>query len=416
MHSLYKQTNLPYLNVKLCPNCKHLVPLNNEICPSCEYNFSSRIVKTSAEKTEYKEPVKETIVKEELPKVEVKVAQKFVFCDNCGAKIIGSQKYCGGCGAKVSKIICPGCDQIIDGHLIFCPLCGEKIQEPSPQLNNTNVNTSNTYEYKQQQTTVDNKGDEIKTNNETINVEKVEQTNDDEIKVEEKVEEVIDTPLDEVVNVGRKRLFTVLQLLVVILIAAIMVAVPILTSEFFISEMWNCFKGESQENLISFKSLFDYFKNVEFKIFDINSELLTPLLTNEEGKFLFSDAKIINRIFNDSSALKLKASYLTMLCAYGGLIVSMLIVFVTSIISFCNKRPLKGRSLGLFTIVLFGCVVLIFMLNTLLNDGFKKYDSWLTYAFFISFVLWMIIKIIFFKENRKYKTVKRQLKEAKKMR
>ena len=42
MHSVYKQGNLPYLTVKACPNCEHLLPLNVESCSNCRYNFTSK--------------------------------------------------------------------------------------------------------------------------------------------------------------------------------------------------------------------------------------------------------------------------------------------------------------------------------------------------------------------------------------
>ena len=145
MHGIYKQGNLPYLAKKSCPNCEQLLSLNEESCPNCGYNFTSKalvqpVIKIKkAEYVEQKEvityqsaePVAE--VKAEIKQSEPK-AEKCVFCDNCGAKIIGSQRYCGGCGARVSKRICPSCTQIVDANLIFCPLCGERLQE-----NNTNI-------------------------------------------------------------------------------------------------------------------------------------------------------------------------------------------------------------------------------------------------------------------------------------
>ena len=415
MHGLYKQNNLPYLNVKLCPNCKKLVPLNEEVCPTCEYNFTSKNIKKDILKEEVKEPtVNETLAKT-VKKEEIKPAEKFVYCDNCGAKIIGSQKYCGGCGAKVSKRICPSCNQIVDSHLVFCPLCGEKLQEPlQQQFQPQQTSPIFTAPIINEKPVVEEKPVEVK--QEPQNVEKVNLTNDDDVILSAK-EELDDTPLNEVVNLGRKRLFVILQLLVVALIAAIMVAVPILTSEFFVSEMWNCFKGESTETLISVKSLFVYFKDtVDFKIFEVNPSVLKPMLASETGKLLFSDVSFINplllKLTDDPKFFVVQSAYISTLSVYMCLIASMLIVVFTSIINLFTKKPLKGKSLGLFTIVLFVSVLFVFTLNTFFND-FEKYDSWLTYAFLLSFIMWMIIKLVFIKENRKYKRIKKQLKANK---
>ena len=132
MHSIYKQGELPYLNVKMCPKCEKLVSLSEETCPHCSFSFKANSdVKNFKEdkndelekketlveeKQENKEAVIESKAKEndlieeiveEKPLINPK--EKFMFCDNCGAKIIGPQKYCGGCGVKVSKTICPSC-------------------------------------------------------------------------------------------------------------------------------------------------------------------------------------------------------------------------------------------------------------------------------------------------------------------
>ena len=440
MHSLYKQNNLPYLNVKLCPNCKKLVPVGDGICPHCNYNFTSKI--SAKDLFVEEEAVKEVPVVKEQPKQEEKVVSKpvsntkVVFCDNCGAKIIGPQKYCGGCGAKVSKRICPSCDQIIDAHLSFCPLCGEKLNDPIPKQTlqeavveqpktATNVYSGqpiNIYlNQSEKPTTI--VGNQVQTEEEKVEeaIQQVEQTNDDEVVVatEEETpvveaEEKDNTPLKEVVNMGRKRLFIIMQLIVVALIAAIMVVVPILTSDFFITEMVDCFKGTSNEPLMTFKDLFAYFTDtVNFKIFEVKPSIIRPMLSSGNVNLIFSDISFLAPLFEkipteDQTHLMLQISYCSMLTTYGCIILSIIVVFFTSLFGLFIRKPMKGKAMGFTTIMLFICSAVVFALNVYFND-FENYDSWLTYAFLLSFVMWMIIKLVFLKENRRYKKIKNQL-------
>ena len=39
MHSIYKQKNLPYLAVKVCPKCNEFVKTEENLCPNCAFNF-----------------------------------------------------------------------------------------------------------------------------------------------------------------------------------------------------------------------------------------------------------------------------------------------------------------------------------------------------------------------------------------
>ena len=111
MHSLYKQNNLPYLSVKLCPNCKKLVPAKVDICEHCNYNFTSKI--SAKDLFVDDERALEHVVskpKQVFEHVESKQVinktvsnMKVVFCDNCGAKIIGSQKYFRNIPQKICR-------------------------------------------------------------------------------------------------------------------------------------------------------------------------------------------------------------------------------------------------------------------------------------------------------------------------
>ena len=91
MHDLYKQGNLPYLTVKLCPNCNELIPIDKDICPKCSYDFVTKKL-TKEEKKEEKVTEKEdnNINYEEDPHYFVNTSNnnKIIYCDKCGAKMI----------------------------------------------------------------------------------------------------------------------------------------------------------------------------------------------------------------------------------------------------------------------------------------------------------------------------------------
>lgn len=430
MHSLYKQTNLPYLAVKLCPNCEELVPIKKDICPNCNYNFVYKEVKkeevNNKQKNNYEDiekySKKENInlvnkIEEDVPIDSlIKTTEKFVFCDNCGAKIIGSQRYCGGCGIKVSKRICHNCNQIIDSHLTFCPFCGTKGVVEEVKVNNESAN--NIYAG---QPIAFEEPKEVKEVEETpveSNVEQVEYTNDDNVILqtpEEIKEEMI--PLNEVVNMGRKRLFVIIQLLLVSLIATIMVVIPVLTKHPFVVAMINYFKGDTSETMISISSLFSYLKdNLSTGKLVMDDEALKQLLTNGNNKVLFSDVSFVKLIIDaipsslEQYSKLLTISFFFMIAIYGIIVLSMVGLLITSIIGMFNKKPLRAKSLGIVVISLLVGVLFVYIFNVFFND-FAEYDSWLTYGFALAYLLWFIMKLVFLKESRKYKKTKRYFKE-----
>ena len=366
MHGLYKQSNLPYLAVKLCPNCDELVPVEKDICPNCKYNFVYKEVKKEETETKAKgnyveleayskkQNIAANKIEEDIPIDSlIKTNEKFVFCDNCGAKIIGSQRYCGGCGIKVSKRICQNCNQIIDAHLTFCPLCGTKgVVEEQVSVNNSP--TTNVYLNQQINAPVNEEVEtqEVNQNFEDNNVQQVEYTNDDNVvlqEVEEKEKlEVI--PLNEVVNMGRKRLFVIIQILVVAIVAAIMVVMPILTKQPFVVALVSYFKGENNETMISLSSLFNYLKeNISSSNLIMNEQALESMLTNGNNKVLFSDVSFISLIINafpsslEQYSKSLSVSLFAMISIYGLIILSMVGLLISSIAGLFNKSPLKAK-------------------------------------------------------------------------
>lgn len=435
MHGLYKQSNLPYLAVKLCPNCDELVPVEKDICPNCKYNFVYKEVKKEETETKAKgnyveleayskkQNIAANKIEEDVPIDSlIKTNEKFVFCDNCGAKIIGSQRYCGGCGIKVSKRICQNCNQIIDAHLTFCPLCGTKgVVEEQVSVNNSP--TTNVYSNQPINAPVNEEVEtqEVNQNFEDNNVQQVEYTNDDNVvlqEVEEKEKlEVI--PLNEVVNMGRKRLFVIIQILVVAIVAAIMVVMPILTKQPFVVALVSYFKGENNETMISLSSLFNYLKeNISSSNLIMDEQALESMLTNGNNKVLFSDVSFISLLINafpsslEHYSKSLSVSLFAMISIYGLIILSMVGLLISSIAGLFNKSPLKAKSLGFVVVTLLVGVVFIYMFNIFFND-FAEYDSWLTYGFAITFFIWFIIKIVFLKETKKYKDLKKYYKNIK---
>lgn len=420
MHSLYKQGNLPYLTVKLCQNCEKLIPINSECCPHCSYNFTSRTmdkplsIKKETPVQEYK-PV-ETYAAENNVAMsstlaqEVKKPEKFVFCNNCGSKIIGSQRYCGGCGVKVSKRLCPSCNEIIDSDLMFCSYCGEKLQE-SP-VNNV----------KPAETPVTNQQNTI-----TLRIEGAEKTYEpvkEEVKPVEEVSpieeakpaEPVEAPIVfEGINMGRKRLFVIIQFFVVAVIAAIMVMVPLLTQGNFFVDLIDCFKRQYNGEFIRGLDVFEFIKGC-FSNANAAIDNVSIKLTNGEGQFVltsipfFADLFGLLKIEEHSKYIALGATLLSYLL----MVLSMLIVFISSIVGLFSKKPFRGKALGSLTIMLFISCLLIY--SSVFFDAFKKepvYQSWLIYAFALCFLVWFIIKLVFLKENKLYKAYKRQQKESK---
>lgn len=437
MHGIYKQGNLPYLAKKSCPNCEQLFSLNEESCPNCGYNFTSKalvqpVIKIKkAEYVEQKEvityqsaePVAEA--KAEIKQSEPK-AEKCVFCDNCGAKIIGSQRYCGGCGARVSKRICPSCTQIVDANLIFCPLCGERLQE-----NNTNITPVETPVSNQPQpinaqpinifvnpttgqATINEPVKEPETQ-QPVELVPLQDESTETPAVEEVAEEIETTDIKPSINMGRKRLFLIIQMLLVGVIAAIMVIVPILTKDTFFNALIPCVKGSSNETMIAGKDMYSYVLEAianKFPLFNRNS-VIYPKIINESGEAIFTNMSFIKGFFNlissNPSGLDVSIAMIVVVASYCLLVIALLISFLSGFFGLFIKKPYKGKTLGflLFSLVL----ISLFIYSSTFFEAFAGYDSWLLYALVLVFFVWFIVKLVFGKEAKDYQKAKKQSKE-----
>lgn len=453
MHSIYKQGNLPYLSVKMCPKCEQLLPLNVESCPNCSYNFTSKSIGQTQLREKKEEPVvdaKPTLVMQKAPVVatsepeyeskEVKAeeqpkkVEKFVYCDNCGAKIIGSQRYCGGCGAKVSKRICPSCDQIVDANLTFCPLCGERLQESS---NVTPVETPVTNQVPVQpvQPIQQFYGQPQGYNGQPINIylnqnsaqAKVEEQPLEVKQTEEEVKEEL--PATEVVekskkdnngiNMGRKRLFLIIQLLIVGVIAAIMVMVPVLTSNNFFKALIPCITGKDNiETLVTGKGIFAYIMEcVNSKgIVLTQSSVIYPMIS-KDGSTLFTSMpfiyQLLKLISSNPDNLATIISIVVVVVSYVLIALAMLICLLSGFFGLFIKKPYRGKALGFLLISLL--IGALFIYSSTFFAPFVGYDSWLLYAFAIIFFIWFVVKLVFTKEAKMYKKAKEQAKLAKKV-
>lgn len=114
MHEIFKQKDLPYLNVQQCPNCHQNIPAYEKICPECNYDLTSFEEKVEEEKQ---------IV---LPKEEPDLEEKQDLCPNCHKKIDLNKEFCGYCGFKFKVNTCLCCGETLDNDLLFCPNCGTK--------------------------------------------------------------------------------------------------------------------------------------------------------------------------------------------------------------------------------------------------------------------------------------------------
>ena len=414
MHSLYKQANLPYLNVKLCPKCNELVKIEEETCSKCSYNFVTKEAEKKEEvtKNEYKniaDYAKEheiatknaTINKEineekteEFERAQIinkNTKEKFIFCDNCGAKIIGSQKYCGGCGAKVSKMICPSCEQIIESNLTFCNYCGKKV-------NDTPSNVEKVEEHVNEQV--------IQTEDTIVKIklekeEKTEAIKTEEISVVEPIS--LDKPLNEIVKMGRKRVFVSIQLFFTLVILLLAIMLPLLTKESFISSIIPSFTGENTETVITGKDYILFVINSIKDGFDLSN--IEASLTGLNGGYIFTGMKLIDKIFAVFGDIHLMSSFVVVSLVYALIFGNCISLIITSITGLIRKTPYRGSSLTVTNISL--AVGLLLIYTNRFSENFYDYDSWILYAFALLFFYWFIVKIVFGRESRIYKATKK---------
>ena len=388
MHSIYKQKNLPYLAVKVCPKCNEFVKTEENLCPNCAFNFllkeeekvqsnnKSQYAKDHAIASKnyvYNTKFEEKFDDFETAALSVKDLDKedVLICEKCGAKVIGRQKYCGGCGAKVTKRKCPACQGLIDSKLAFCPLCGEKVQEYS------NIEKSE-----------EDVSDMLINFQDTsaLNLESIHKKSKETpiVKVEEEILEPVN------INMARKRTFVIMQMVVCLLVLVALLFSPILAPTF---------KGmfsQTNDTLIKGKELIAFaFTSIFSKSFDLTS--ISSLLTSGQH-YIFASLPLIKNLVGESGLL---VSFIITSLVYFITLVSIIIVLIASIVGLSKKTPFKGISLCILVICLaVGCLLIY---PNVFTEAFLNYETWLLYAFTLVFILWFVIKLVFFKENALYK-------------
>ena len=423
MHGIYKQNNLPYLAVKLCPKCNNLVKVEENVCEKCTYNFVTKEQEKTVEKKEkpthifdqaiagasaYYTPIKEekpiekkpkpkhifdeaiaTYKINNRPKFEEKVedfetaalsikdvkAQDVLICEKCGAKVFGKQKYCGGCGAKVTKRKCPSCNNLIDSKLAFCPMCGQNvleqgnIEKSKEEVNNTLINFEDTT---------------------LLNINNIHRKNkkDKTSTIQFKEEELLE-PIE--INIYRKRTFVIMQMVLGILILVSLLFSPLLSPTF--EGMFS----QTSESLINGNNYIGFTVSSLFKgVFDF--ENIKTLLSSVDGNYIFSSLPLIDKIVGNNGLI---VSYVIISIVYVSILISFIIVLITSIIGLTKATPFKAIAQTIFVICLAISCLLIY--PNVFTKSFLEYETWLLYAFAVSFLFWFISKLVFFKENILYK-------------
>ena len=417
MHGIYKQKNLPYLAVKVCPKCQSLVKIEENNCSVCNFDFinnqeqivekkektsyvfdqaiASSNIHYTPKQEEYVSPkkskskylfdqaiasdrsYKSTSFEEKIDDFETAALsvkdldlQDLIICDKCGAKVFGKQRYCGGCGAKITKRKCPSCKSMIDNNLAFCPMCGEKVQEYS------NIEKSKEDVNK----TLSDFEDTSPFNLENLNNKRSFETNDNEIVIEN----------DNGINIYRKRTFLIIQMIFSILVLVSLLFSPLLSNTFegmFNVDATSLINGNKFISFI-FTSLFS-------NTFDLSS-ISNLLISNEQ--YIFSSLPLLKDLIGENALL---VSFIIISIVYAINIISIVILLMTSIIGLKRNTPLKGITLCILVICLAISCILIYPI--IFTEAFLNYETWLLYAFAFAFVLWFILKLVFFKENAIYK-------------
>lgn len=401
MHGLYNQQNLPYLAVKKCPKCNSLLPLDAKSCNNCQYSF----IKNEMQKEETKkEEVKQNT--EVLTKKEENLTIKSIYCDNCGNKVLISQKFCPSCGAKINKIICPNCGQIQDAYLKECTRCNKPLN--TNELASEETSKVDLIKENRNLTSDANSlglNNEIKEkdiiNDTNLNEENKQSLINDDNK--EIIENEIPSDLKEIVLMPRKRIFILLQIILVAIITLVCLFVPIVTKDTVYNTIFNLINKTATDSIITGKEC------IKLWISSPNDfSIISKFLVNENGNYLISSLPFASSIINSLGNIEAQVSFYAISSFYLLTLLASLITLLSSIIGFFNSKPFHGKSICFLMIsLLIGAIII--QPNCIIGT-FKNYDCWILYGFALSFLFWFIIKIVFFKENRIYKKKKKEIK------
>jgi len=479
MHEIYKQNNLPYLTVKSCPECGKLVPAETLVCPACKHDFENipsapktveapkqpRIVLGKNQPTQAAEqPVQQPVQQQaepqpvEQPARPAQPSNKITFCENCGTRLVSGQNFCGNCGTRVARIFCRYCGESIDQDQSYCPYCGkpvvhaekpaeQPVQQPvQPQIQPVIAQPIYGYQpffgypqgqYQQPvypqdmaQTTsmpnpfapqaqVASQTEEKPAEQQAQEVPPLENTQvtDTTTAMENEVEkeQLPDEDIKEVVNMGRKRTFLILEFIFLLVIAFLAAALPVLSSvgPFYGEGLAKVFNGETIGQLAALGSLEDPslvtgIRYIWFAIAKITEGNYAALFNGLNEDFYTLGGNVISSY--QIGAVNLNGTdnlFIQIFIAafYIALAVTFVITLIEFIVSLFVRKPFKVIGFGTLTVVLaVGSVVIypqIFIAGNPFAD-MAKYDTWIIYAFALSFLLWFIMKLVFLKETKVY--------------
>lgn len=388
MHKLYLQESLPYLSVKRCPVCNTLVDVGANVCSNCTYSFV-KIVKKETTNTNVG-PKNESINKQPTENIN-NISNQQVASSNDTNSINNDEYKNIEDYSKENNITLDENKKPVEENKK--PIIEENVK---PQVTETNTNVETSDEDVNQQVVpaieIETNKKEKKPKKEKVKKEKVKKP-----KFEESVE------LENVVNVGRKRLFLIIQLVVVSLLLLIAILTPILSNDSFFKAIVSGFGGKSNDTIMAGK---DFFKIIFSNKFD-DIEFLRPFVTTQNNLFMFADIPFIKTVLSflgNGDSAYIYGGITVGILTFSLIFISTLIIYITSIFGFIKRTPLRSSALG-FQVwsYLIGCILIY---SNRFFEGFESCDSWLILGFGVTFLLWFVIKIVLGKESRIYKRQK----------
>ena len=180
------------------------------------------------------------------------------------------------------------------------------------------------------------------------------------------------------------------------MVLSLLVLVSLLFSPLLASTFEGMF-SQASDALISGNDYIGFTFSSIFKgVFDLES--IRNILSSTDGNIIFSSLPLIDKLVGESGLI---VSYVIISIVYVSVLTSFVIVLVTSIVGLTKATPFKGIAQTIFVICLAVSCLLIY--PNIFTQSFLGYETWLLYAFAISFLFWFIIKLVFFKENILYK-------------
>lgn len=318
---------------------------------------------------------------------------------------------------------CPVCNELVDVKAEQCPNCTHSFKIIKKVVVQRKVAVPPKKEEKPEYQNLDNYSKEqnipvsepkkepaqpvkpepsnVKPSNEDVNSQTIDtKKKDKKEKKKKKVDEFVE--LKDIVNMGRKRFFLILQLLLVSCLLVIMLFMPILTKSSFVESIKTLFHRDGTETVMSGMDYFKVLINTTFN----DMTVLTKYVTINDH-IIFSDVSIISNILtkiSEGEALRVYVAFALMLVVYTYIFITLLIIYISSIVGLFRRTPYRAKTVGaLLWALLIGCASIY--INRF-SGLFTGCDSWLIYGFAVMFVYWFLVKLIFGKEARKYKRTK----------